>query len=581
MRQTEVYYLRLLTIHYYRMNRLLSIKLKKIFLPYVLMYVGLLLGYMALHWMMDSIHATERMSGVLFIDYWMVLIAPAIVAIAFMRKRMRLLKTGAGYIYFVAIAYLLLQMPIQYAAEFIYQAPYKLHHVETVGEINPRKVERFYKIDHFKLLTNNTPSTMTRAMEDDLVTYSMLLPIPMVDSIKRSRFYKLKVFYAQEYTLALPRKGLPPFYYEYRRQSFEDSATKDFDRFSPGRDCYYERVDASSEKQIYVGLIKHTYHVKGKPYLLKPVYEPFADRYKEPLRDMLLYFGIGTLGFLILILIPKVDVYAYKRITKDYYTDYEEDEDVVVVKSRGLAQFFIPQRDALTMTPILINLNIIYFVLLVLTGYSAWGLSVNGLDIFGGFRYETVVQDGEYWRLLLGTFLHHDVVHLFSNMLFLAAAGVLLERVIGKWTFLLVYLSCAVVASVGSIFYNEHLVSAGASGAVMGLYGVMLPMVLVGVLPKAYLRVNIFIMVFELVTGVIMNTGGDVDVAAHVSGYLFGAAIGAIVAIVIRERRQTVTFTRNNYYEVEEQQVVASAGAYLLDEEEKQPNDNDNPVTPQ
>lgn len=545
------------------------------------MYVGLLLGYMALHWMMDSIHATERMSGVLFIDYWMVLIAPAIVAIAFMRKRMRLLKTGAGYIYFVAIAYLLLQMPIQYAAEFIYQAPYKLHHVETVGEINPRKVERFYKIDHFKLLTNNTPSTMTRAMEDDLVTYSMLLPIPMVDSIKRSRFYKLKVFYAQEYTLALPRKGLPPFYYEYRRQSFEDSATKDFDRFSPGRDCYYERVDASSEKQIYVGLIKHTYHVKGKPYLLKPVYEPFADRYKEPLRDMLLYFGIGTLGFLILILIPKVDVYAYKRITKDYYTDYEEDEDVVVVKSRGLAQFFIPQRDALTMTPILINLNIIYFVLLVLTGYSAWGLSVNGLDIFGGFRYETVVQDGEYWRLLLGTFLHHDVVHLFSNMLFLAAAGVLLERVIGKWTFLLVYLSCAVVASVGSIFYNEHLVSAGASGAVMGLYGVMLPMVLVGVLPKAYLRVNIFIMVFELVTGVIMNTGGDVDVAAHVSGYLFGAAIGAIVAIVIRERRQTVTFTRNNYYEVEEQQVVASAGAYLLDEEEKQPNDNDNPVTPQ
>lgn len=559
------------------MNRPLSIKLRKIFIPYLLLSLGLLVGYMLLHWLFDSFDVTLRNSGVYFIDYWVVLLAPVIVAVAYMSKRLRILKTGPGYIFFIAIMYLLLQLPLDYAGEFISKAPYKLHHVTNVEDINPKKVKRYYKIDHFKLLTTYAPTTMGRTVDDEYVNYYMYVPVPMVDTFKRHRFYKPKIFYAQEYLLTLPRKGLPLFYYDYRKRQFVDSAQKDFDKFAPNKDCYYERLDASPELSIYKGLIKVTYNVKGRPYVLRPVYEPFAQRYIDPLLQMLWRLGAGLLGFFLLMLIPKIDVYGYKRVTKDYYLDYEEDEEIDVVKSRGLSQFFVPSKEGLIMTPILINLNILYFVLLVLAGYSAWGLSINELDAFGGFRYQTVVEQGEYWRLILGTFLHADVVHLFGNMLFLAAGGTLLERVVGKWTFLMVYLLCAIVASVGSMLYYENLVAVGASGAVLGIYGLMLPLLLMNVLPRSYKVVNIFIILFVLVAMVIMNRGVQVDVAAHVTGYLFGASIGSVIAIVIKERRQTVTLSRNNYYEVEEQQAVASAGAFLYQDE----LDNDESLTEQ
>jgi membrane associated rhomboid family serine protease len=84
------------------------------------------------------------------------------------------------------------------------------------------------------------------------------------------------------------------------------------------------------------------------------------------------------------------------------------------------------------------------------------------------------VAAGEYWRLWTVTLLHGNFLHLFFNMYALYLAGPIVERWYGSARFLVMYLGCAGVASVSSFVFGGDAPSVGASGAIFGLFGVLL-----------------------------------------------------------------------------------------------------------
>lgn len=84
------------------------------------------------------------------------------------------------------------------------------------------------------------------------------------------------------------------------------------------------------------------------------------------------------------------------------------------------------------------------------------------------------VLHGEWWRLLTGAFLHYGIVHLGLNMLSLYFGGRILEVVIGRWRFLLLYLVAAVAGSAGALYWTPNGATAGASGAIFGVFGALL-----------------------------------------------------------------------------------------------------------
>jgi membrane associated rhomboid family serine protease len=147
---------------------------------------------------------------------------------------------------------------------------------------------------------------------------------------------------------------------------------------------------------------------------------------------------------------------------------------------------------------------------------------------------KAAVANGEYWRLWTVTLLHGGYLHLFFNMYALYLAGTLVEQIYGWKVFLLIYLLCAPAGSVASfIFLPDPAV--GASGAIFGLFGVLLAVrrthqpvldrrgqMLIGQIGG--------LIVLNLLLGFgLAGIGGGIDNSAHVGGLIAGLWLGFVL----------------------------------------------------
>jgi membrane associated rhomboid family serine protease len=84
------------------------------------------------------------------------------------------------------------------------------------------------------------------------------------------------------------------------------------------------------------------------------------------------------------------------------------------------------------------------------------------------------VANGEWWRLISAAFLHYGPLHLGMNMFSLYFVGSILEQIIGRWRYLLLYLVAGLAGSAGALVVTPNAPTAGASGAIFGVLGALL-----------------------------------------------------------------------------------------------------------
>ncbi|MEA2608213.1 MAG: rhomboid protease GluP [Chloroflexota bacterium] len=157
--------------------------------------------------------------------------------------------------------------------------------------------------------------------------------------------------------------------------------------------------------------------------------------------------------------------------------------------------------------------------------------ATDGQPIFQALWLDKLgVAAGEYWRLWTVTLLHADLLHLFFNMYALFLAGPIVERWYGRIRFLLFYLACAAVASTASFVFGGDAPAVGASGAIFGLFGILLaagrlhhPVDRQGRALLGQLGVLILINLFFG-----FASGGTIDNAAHIGGLVSGLWLGAL-----------------------------------------------------
>ena len=218
-------------------------------------------------------------------------------------------------------------------------------------------------------------------------------------------------------------------------------------------------------------------------------------------------------------------VELFMKITKDINKHNQED-------SKKVEKVFKPKFP--TVTYAIIAINIIVYIIPLLYGQSEAMVAqfcVHGPSI----RY------GHYYRLFTGMFLHGSIFHLIFNSYALYVIGSQIESFLGKFKFLIIYLTGGLMGSLFSITFNGNAASIGASGAIFGLMGAL---VYFGYHYRVYLG-NVIksqiipLIVFNLVLGFVMP---GVDNSAHIGGLIGGTL--ATISLGIKDK--STNFERMN-----------------------------------
>ncbi len=176
-------------------------------------------------------------------------------------------------------------------------------------------------------------------------------------------------------------------------------------------------------------------------------------------------------------------------------------------------------------TPLLIDINVLIFILMVIFGANIL-VPDNQTLITWGANLRPLTLSGEWWRLITNCFIHVGILHLLLNMYALLYIGLLLEPKLGSQCFFTAYLLTGIAGSVNSLYWHELTISAGASGAIFGLYGVFLAMLTTNLIEKTARKallasISVFV-VYNLANG--LKDG--IDNAAHIGGLICGLIIG-------------------------------------------------------
>lgn len=153
-----------------------------------------------------------------------------------------------------------------------------------------------------------------------------------------------------------------------------------------------------------------------------------------------------------------------------------------------------------------------------------------------GALFPPNVLAGEWYRLFSSIFLHFGAEHLISNMFMQYFLGDMLLRALSQWKFVLIYLLAGLEGSMTSLAVMEitgdYAVSAGASGAIYGIIGALLWVVLRngGKFESISIKRMLLAMVVYISYGF---TTEAVDGWAH----LGGAVAGFLAAILLYRRK--------------------------------------------
>ena len=205
-------------------------------------------------------------------------------------------------------------------------------------------------------------------------------------------------------------------------------------------------------------------------------------------------------------------------------------------------------------TVVLLVANLFMFMVM-------WNSSGMSFSTFNFFPYEVLVAYGakvnylvrehhQWWRLVTPMFIHVNLIHLIVNMYSLWVVGPYVERLYGSAKFVVFWVVTGVAGVVASyltvvqpgtrlgplagfLFKTTDFPSAGASGALFGLVGVLF---VFGIkfrheLPEGFKRAFgtglLPMIVLNLVIGYVGR--GLIDNAAHLGGLFAGAALAFLV----------------------------------------------------
>ena len=183
---------------------------------------------------------------------------------------------------------------------------------------------------------------------------------------------------------------------------------------------------------------------------------------------------------------------------------------------------------AAPITIVLITINVLVFVAELLFPGLIYSLRYSNVG--------SITEEGSLLRVFTSSFTHSDtqITHILFNVYSLFVLGTLLEPMLGKLRFLILYALSIFGGGLGFLILSTQFGSVvGASGAVFGLMGAYLVFLVVMKLNAGQMYIIIGL---NLVLGFLPGIAWE----AHVGGLAVGAVVGYVLVATRNHIKPTV-----------------------------------------
>ena len=147
--------------------------------------------------------------------------------------------------------------------------------------------------------------------------------------------------------------------------------------------------------------------------------------------------------------------------------------------------------------------------------------------------------NGEWWRLLMSTFAHTSFLHVLVNVAALLQIGIIMERLFGRIAFVGVYLAAGVMTSLVQLAMHPITVSAGASGSVFGILGLLLTWLIAGMAFRSTFAIplkTVLTICPAIALFVLYSMAAGFDGLPELAGLAVGVVSGLVLAKDVEAR---------------------------------------------
>jgi len=517
----------------------LSNKLRIVYLPFILIAAGCLVGYSFLNWLL-LIKMELFMLNEEVINLWLPIFLPWFPILIWLRPRLKALKEkklGRSSLrqLFYFVSWLAIAIPTMFGQDYLATATGKITRLAQIGQIGQVPKTKYYTVqdaffDQADVSVETTGHYSGRYNENFNMAVYLACPIEDYSDTRGSNVW-LGTVYNGQISGHLSDDEREAQFHDFFNSSLAAYKNLDLKRFS-----YLEKLGLSDNSREFEAAAKRSkLYRSGIPnVILKAHAENFNDRNGDKLAWVFGSFGIGAVLCFLMLLAAPVDPKEMNRIL----SGKKPKDDAPVFAQMGVydaplfaRMVFLPNRVAFV-TPLLIDINIAVFVWMVFAGLGVVSFNPNDLMAWGG-NFRPAVLNGEIWRLVASMFVHGGLMHLAGNLFMLFLVGMMLEAKLGHIRFFIYYFICGIAGSIASVAWHPATVSVGASGAIMGALGVLIGITVLEKGKKTnqksgLIKMALFIAGYNLLMGWVL---GGVDNAAHLGGLICGLVFGALFGI--------------------------------------------------
>lgn len=513
-------------------------KINLLFKPFILTLIGLTVGYTFLHWILfielDLFQLKEIIT-----NFGIPVVLTGLAAWFLLRPRFKILnleaKRGNWRDFYSFIIWIALTIPLIIAQEYIVTATGKLAELNSINEINKTAKSKFYTLKKFyidKKVIGVHSAFDVSGKHSESLNMHIYITLPIFENVGDTSNLEPAAWLGIEYSAKISNR-LGQNEKEEKYEAFANESQKDFDSKNVAEFVYLDRLNHSDKREGFIAAIKANKRYTPSDIVLEAVNQPFEARNGNKLAWIFGSSLIGSIIWLIMLIIPKIDKQQLNRI-KDGKPDKKAKEEW-----RDFIEFLKP-KEGFFVTPILIYINIGIYIVMAVMGLGF--ISFKGQDLLQwGANYGPLTKSSEWWRLLTSIFLHGGLMHLLANMYGLLFVGVFLEPLLGRAKYLTIYMFTGILASVASIWWYDATVSVGASGAIFGLYGLFLALLSTKIFPPDFAKSFLISTAIFVGFNLLMGLTGGIDNAAHIGGLLSGFVIGLILYPTIKKHTENET----------------------------------------